>query len=102
MPTIVKNITVGFGDDRVVTVEVEVTGSFDSHYGSDADGNRGVPAWFIDQAEFDIPERDNNGIEITNQDSDIISELLEEEIDKRVWNFDEDDDYEDFEDEDDE
>ena len=41
-------VDLGSGDEEEIQVTVDISVSFEKHYGADADGNRGNPAWFCE------------------------------------------------------
>lgn len=85
--TITKEITVELDDERSVTLEVTVTGEHDSHYGADADGNRGASMWFIGDTEYTLPEKDDNEDLLSKEDKELLKKKLEKEIEDTDWDF---------------
>lgn len=82
---IIKNFSfeVPFTDDKEITgytqyyADVEVDYTIDEHYGEDADGNRGVNKYFIEDIRIINLRNDNdNDVEITP----LISQTLNDEI----------------------
>jgi hypothetical protein len=61
--------------DEIVTIEVDawITYSYDSDYGSDADGNRGVEMRFVEDVELDV-----GGLPLTDKEIELISEYAVE------------------------
>ena len=48
-------------DELPVTVDIVVYGVYESNYGADADGNRGINAWFVEDYEYTIPDASDDG-----------------------------------------
>lgn len=85
--SVTKEITVELDEDRSVTIEVEVVGTYDSHYGADADGNRGMGVWFVDDTFYTIPDKDDNEELLTKEDKELVKDKLDKEIDDTDWDF---------------
>ena len=99
MATITKEFEeIELSSGKVVNLSITVTGVHESHYGADADGNRGVSKWFIDDWSHEVECDD----ELNDDESVEAAEKAEELVDETDWDFenasDEDDD--DFEDDD--
>lgn len=57
---------------KTVTVHVEVEGLYDSRYGADADGNRGVGKWLVDGLDYEIESEDElNSDELEEVDVEV-------------------------------
>jgi hypothetical protein len=56
-----KELTVELESGKTFEIEVTATGVYDSNYGADADGNRGMALWFLDEVAFDLPKTDEDG-----------------------------------------
>ena len=87
MATCTKETEIEFSDDgqgecKVVDVTIEVEGYLDPDFGSDADGNRGEPTWFVDgwTAEYD-----KDGL--TEKEILEINEKVEEIVLEESWDF---------------
>ena len=67
-------------DEDVIVVEimVNIDYTYDSNYGADLDGNRGIGVWFVDEYEYEIRECSKEG-ELT--------EKQQEELDQKVYKF---------------
>ena len=78
-----KHFTVTLNDDdgyeQDHEVAVELTLELDSDYGADADGNRGMPTWFIE--DWKIEEVD--GQDASELDKSFISKI-EDKISKQL------------------
>lgn len=89
MSTISREITVELDSGQSVTLEVEVYGNFEENYGADSDGNRGISTWFIDDIEYELPDFDDNGQELTAEQKVEACVLIDNQISRERWNFDE-------------
>jgi hypothetical protein len=78
--TISRTWTFNLLDGKAVTIEVLLHGSYDPAYGSDADGNRGIGVWFLDDSEYKIPELDDEQKPLTNLEMQAIENLVEAAI----------------------
>jgi hypothetical protein len=52
------------GDTITLTVEVDYSVVCDPAYGADADGNRGVKSWFLDDCRFKIM---SDNVDVTDE-----------------------------------
>jgi len=69
---------------RVFKAEAQVKYSYESNYGADADNNRGVPMWFIDDVDIEsLKEVMEDGSEV-DADYDKLPKELQKEIDDRI------------------
>jgi hypothetical protein len=78
-PTILKKeFTVELGDDKTVTAEMNATFIYDANYGADADGNRGMGVWFVDDV-YPTHEiaYDDDGRRLTREEIELAQDLLE-------------------------
>lgn len=80
-----RELTLRLSDTRRVTVELKATGVLDSNYGADADGNRGMPVWFIDDVTWDLPDTDDDGNTLSESDRKIVDGLLNLKVDDVDW-----------------
>lgn len=87
MSSLNKAFTVELESGKILTVEVTASGYFESDYGADADGNRGVGMWFVDDIEYTLPKVDEKGEVLTDEELDELDEVLNEEIDNFTWEF---------------
>lgn len=82
-------------DDVDVTLEITVTAYLDEDYGADADGNRGVSKWIVDEISYEGSDG-----EVYSDSGDLLDsdqkKLLDEEISDLVddWDFSEGADFE--------
>lgn len=61
------NLTVCDEHDRKLEVDVEVDVYYESNYGADADGNRGMPMTFIQDFNIgEIHDQQGNKVEMTS------------------------------------
>lgn len=82
-----KDIKVFLAEDRPVTIELKVCGVYDANYGADADGRRGMGVWFLDDFDYNPPEKDDNGQVITFQDKKVLEEIVYNEVHNTDWDF---------------
>ena len=84
---------------KTVTLEITVTGVYDARYGADADGNRGVGTWLIEDASYETHSDDD----LDDDDKAEIESRVESIVDSEDWDFDNasEEDEEDLDDEDD-
>lgn len=82
-----KNITVETNSGRTVTVEVNVEGGYDPNYGSDQDGNRGTEVHYINEISFDVPDGDDDGDILSQNEKNEVEKLIDEEINNRDWDL---------------
>lgn len=94
MATRNREVTVETYTGKVVTVDVTIKATFDDNYGADADGNRGVGVWEIDETTFKVPDKDDDGALLTQAEKEEVDELVEEELDVNGNNS---DDFEEIE-----
>jgi hypothetical protein len=92
--------TVKLKSKKLVTVDAVIMGVYDSSYGADADGNRGMGVWLVEDAEFEVPEVADDGTPLTNQEMAEIEDLINSNINEDEF-FDFEDsygyDYDDYE-----
>ena len=89
-----RGLEVELSDGMPFNVEVTVLGAYDGNYGADADGNRGMPVWFIDDISFKVPTHDEEGKLLTKEERQELEEKLLVEVDDVDWEFSEEVDYE--------
>ena len=53
--TVTKTVSIELESGEGLEIEVEAIAVYDPHYGADADGNRGVGTWFIDEINYHMP-----------------------------------------------
>lgn len=98
MSTITKECEVELSTGRTVAVSLEVEGIYDSHYGADADGNRGQGRWMVDSHSYEVETED----ELSEEETAELDEKVEELVYEGDWDFDtahnerDDDSEEDF------
>ncbi len=90
MAHLTKNVDIELDSGRIIPVEIEVTGIFDSHYGADADGGKMQGRWLVDSHSYDIQSDD----ELTKEESEELEEAVEGLVYDTSWDFDSDDSYE--------
>ena len=76
----VKEITLTV-NNKPVTLELRAIAYCDSNYGADADGNRGMSVWFIDEVLWDLPEIDDDGNPLSEEEKQTLDNLLNTKID---------------------
>src|ERR1035441_8287552 len=74
---ITETLKIELNSGKAFEIEVTVTGVYDAHYGADADGNRGMGAWFLDDLEFELPEVDEEGVYLTTDETIELEEKLD-------------------------
>lgn len=62
---------------RRVTLDVTAEGLYDSNYGADADGNRGWGEWFLEDYDYELPEKCDDEILISIEDKKILEAMIE-------------------------
>lgn len=83
MSTINKETEIELSTGRTIAVELEVVGLYDSHYGADADGNRGQGRWLIDSHGYSI----SDDFELTEEEANELDEKVEELVYEGEWDF---------------
>jgi len=61
-----------------VPIEVEADVIYESNYGADADGNRGIPAYFVEETIVKVSDVDITEL-ISQKDMEVIDERAIEE-----------------------
>lgn len=69
-----KEMTFTLSGGRKVTMLVTTNWTHDPNYGADADGNRGVSTWFLDDIFFVVPEEDNDGTPLSKEDIEMLKQ----------------------------
>ena len=86
--TISKMMTVTLKSKKTVTTEVIVTGGYEANHGADADGNRGIGVWFLDDYEFIPQNTDDKEEPLSKEEQAEFESLIESEIENAEWDFD--------------
>jgi hypothetical protein len=68
---------------KTVTVDIEVEGIYDSHYGADGDGGRGVGRWLIDSHSYVIDTEET----LTDDEESEIDGIVEELVYEGEWDW---------------
>lgn len=76
-----EDVVVTLENGKQVCAYVTVTYYYDSNYGADADGNRGMGVWVNDGVEFHTPKTDINGEELSQDEVEEAVELINDEAD---------------------
>lgn len=76
----VKEITVTV-NSKEITLDLYATAYYDSNYGADADGNRGMGVYFIDEVTWETPECDDDGNKLSEDEKKALNVLLNTKID---------------------
>lgn len=85
-----NTFTILSGDtEKFITIEITVTGHLDRNYGADADGNRGVPVWFIEDHDYTVPTLCDDGTTLTQADLEQLEEEVGNWVNNTDWDFDE-------------
>lgn len=58
--TVTKMVEVEL-EDETIEIELTVWAYYDANYGADADGNRGIGVWEVDDYDYEMPEDLNDG-----------------------------------------
>lgn len=89
--TVCKEFTVTLISGKIVTAIVEVELSYESNYGADADGNRGIGASFVENICLTMPiddvswELDDNGIRLNQIEKEEAERAILEMADEYDW-----------------
>lgn len=75
-----KDISVELSNGSEITTEVEFVGDYDSNYGADADGNRGIGVWFCDEENYILRSKDDDGNILSEEQKKEYEKLLEDKI----------------------
>lgn len=67
--------------NKTITIPIEFEWFHEPNYGADADGNRGISTWFLDDAFYEIPEKTDEGLILTDEDKRILTGMIEGAID---------------------
>jgi len=67
--------------NQKIPVSIEVLCVYDPSYGSDADGNRGVGAWLLDDVRTEML----SDVQLSDQDQKQLDALIETKIDETEW-----------------
>lgn len=76
-------------DELPVTVDIVVYGVYESDYGADADGNRGISAWFIEDYEYMIPDVSDDGTQLETVQKEKLKLVVQNLIENHDWDFEE-------------
>jgi len=76
-------------NEKTITSDIVVYGVYESDYGSDADGNRGISCWFIDDYEFVVPDMDDEGHKLSDEERETLKRLVQDFTENHDWNFEE-------------
>ncbi len=90
MSQITKELKVELKDGREFTIEVTANAEWDSNYGADADGNRGMGVWERSEDDYTLPEIDSEGYHLDSVETEELETKLQAEIEKQDWDFPED------------
>jgi hypothetical protein len=84
MSTINVEREIDLDNGTIVTVELEIEGTFDANYGADADGNRGVGRWLVESHSYEVSSED----ELSDDEESEVKEKVEELVYDSDWDFD--------------
>jgi hypothetical protein len=76
-----KELVIELPTNKLITLDVTLYIDHDAHYGADADGNRGVDAWFIDDIDYKLPTQDDYGDKLDDKEVVQLVKYIEKEID---------------------
>jgi len=85
MPTIIKDMSIELSTGTTIDVEITVEGVYDGMFGADADGNRGVGRWMVDNHSYMYMVSDN--VSLTSEEDDELDEKIEEIVYEGDWDF---------------
>lgn len=85
MQKFIKEFTVYY-EDKTITSEVEVCFVYDSNYGADADGNKGIGMYFLEDI-YPVEDItvDNEGNTLTEKEKQEVLNLLCSEAENYTW-----------------
>lgn len=83
MALITKEREVDLSTGKTVTVHLEIEGIYDSHFGADADGNRGVGRWLVEGHSYEIETEDD----LSDDETSELDGLVEEIVYDGTWDF---------------
>ena len=75
-------------DELPVTVDIVVYGVCESNYGADADGNRGINAWFVEDYEYTIPDASDDGTPLETIQKEKLKLIIQDLAENHDWDFD--------------
>lgn len=84
MSRVNKEKEIELSSGKLVTVQIEVEGTYDANYGADVDGNRGVGRWLIDSHSYEVGDTEE---ELTSEEFDEIDEKVEALVYDGDWDF---------------
>lgn len=67
--------------NKTVTLPIVFEWFHEPNYGADADGNRGISTWFLDDAFYEIPDNSDEGVVLSEEDKRILTGMIEGAID---------------------
>lgn len=94
-----EEIVVQLKGDRIVTINVILSGFIDDNYGADYDGNRGTQAVFIEDLSLQIPDVDDAGDPLDENDRDEIAYEIDRRVTDGDFELDDHDHYDDYDEE---
>lgn len=74
-------------NEKPVTADIVVYGVYENDYGADADGNRGVAAWFIEDYEYVVPDVDDEGHKLSDEEHETLKGMVQDFIENNDWDF---------------
>jgi len=80
LPTLKRELEFELSDEKYVTIEVEIYVDHDPNMNADADGNRGIDVWSVDDIDYKMPEKDDDGVALTDADKKDLEEKIEKEV----------------------
>ena len=84
-----KELTIKLINGKKVTAEVEASFTWEPCYGADADGSRGISAWFFEGCVLSSPlEEDDNENLLSQEERDEAEMALIELAEHSYWELD--------------
>jgi hypothetical protein len=74
------------GNERSVTIEVTSYANWDL-YGADADGNRGQWQWEHDHDDYDIPDKCDDDMVISDEDKSKLESIVSDWSADQAWEY---------------
>lgn len=91
---VTKSLTIELNSGKSFEVDVTAVGLYDSNWGADADGNRGMGVWLLEDLEYDLPDTDDEGLRLTNEEMIELATQVELKANDQAWVFSHEDDRE--------
>jgi hypothetical protein len=80
-----NEFTVTLKSGKTTGAEVTAVLCFDNDYGADADGNRGMPATFLEELDWETPTVDDEGYTLSPKERHEADSLLSKVAEDHDW-----------------